>query len=371
MRVYWADVDDSRLRDYIESTYLIRSKEKTEDAKLLFLDSRGTNPIAEYIDGVAWDGKPRCKYFFSKYAGASDTDYTREVSRIFFAQAVDRLYNPGCQADHVLTLVGKQGDGKSKMARWLAVFDDYYASVTTIKGKEGFEAVQGKWICELEELMAIITSGGKHLEAEARTKQFISTRSDYYRQPYMHHPGDVHRSCVFIGTTNREEFLTDPTGNRRWYPVKVKIDSYWMEDHREEIQREILQCYAEACYHLRAKDQDSKPYPSRKYVKDIEDQQEAFEYEDGRRELIERYLVQTKLEYTCCLDIWQNVLHPHSPHLRNEMPRTVANEIGEILVHKIGCTRSGTKAFYDQAGNLRFKAKAFKVPCDLEERLKK
>ena len=55
----------------------------------------------------------------------------------------------------------------------------------------------------------------------SRIKQFLSLRADRYRAAYGRHVKELPRCCVFFGTTNTDEFLSDTTGNRRFWPVDV------------------------------------------------------------------------------------------------------------------------------------------------------
>ena len=66
--------------------------------------------------------------------------------------------------------------------------------------------------------MAAISSRKTDLE---QIKQFISKQSDSYRAAYARRTQERPRQCAFFGTTNDDEFLRDPTGGRRFWPVTV------------------------------------------------------------------------------------------------------------------------------------------------------
>lgn len=59
-----------------------------------------------------------------------------------------------------------------------------------------------------------------------------SSSTDTYRESYGRRTNDVPQ-CVFVGTTNQEEYLKDATGNRRYWPVFCnKVD---LEQLREDL----------------------------------------------------------------------------------------------------------------------------------------
>jgi predicted P-loop ATPase len=77
-----------------------------------------------------------------------------------------------------------------------------------------------------------------------RVKAFISSQTDRFRATFDRRPKDYPRQCVFVGTTNEDHYLTDPTGNRRFWPVRVTrhIDLQWMRDNREQLLAEAVKC---------------------------------------------------------------------------------------------------------------------------------
>lgn len=210
----WCDSDDSGLRKYLENTYKIVSPVKIRDAVELAMLTCKKHPVREYLDSLEWDGTNRADTLFIDYLGATDNEYTREVTRKSLIGAVARIYSPGCKHDHILVLVGPQGCRKSTTLAKLGKqwFSD---SLYTVAGKDAYEQLQGHWIIEMGEMAAT-----RKAELE-QIKQFTSKQIDSFRAAYARRTQEHPRQCAFFGTTNDAEFMRDPTGGRRFWPVVV------------------------------------------------------------------------------------------------------------------------------------------------------
>jgi hypothetical protein len=174
--------------------------------------------VTDYLASLTWDGTPRIDRWLVEYAGAADTPHTRAVSRAVLVAAVRRARQPGCKLDEMLVVEGPQGAGKSAAVRILAVHDDWYAddSLVGASSREIVEATAGKWIVEISELQRM---GAGDVAA---LKAFVSARNDSSREPYQRVSASVPRSFVVVGTTAETEYLPDPTGNRRFWTVRVE-----------------------------------------------------------------------------------------------------------------------------------------------------
>ena len=337
----WQDKDDSKARLYIEQKYKIHNREKLDDALRILFAEREYHPIKQIIEAVEWDGVPRIQTLFIKWLRCEDTPYIREVTRLVFAGGIHRLYNPGCKFDDVAVLIGtKQGEGKSTFARWLAIQDEFFTEVTEIEGQKGIEAIEGAWICEIAELLAVT----KTKEVEA-VKSYITKLVDRYRRPFDRRTTDHKRQCVFIGTTNKEQFLTDKTGNRRWYPVKVNSSGYDLYDHKEEIQADILQAWAEA-KHLYDKG-ELEPYADRNLLEDIRKMQGKAVEDDYRVGMIEDYI--KGKQKVCVMELWKYALD-------NEYSKPTRRESNEItlILQSIGGWERGKIERQPAFGNQMF-----------------
>lgn len=332
----WTDTEESRMRSYFEGTYSMYSQNKMTDALLIYFNNHKVNPLLDILEGLKWDGKPRVEHFLHDIMKAEDSEYTRECSRLIFAGGIHRAYRPGCKYDDMIVLIGDQGTGKSTITRWLNIDDQWYQEIKTINGKEGIEAIRGVWIGEVSELMAMT----RVKEAEA-VKAYITSQKDSYRPPYQKNVQTIPRRCVFIGTTNNPQFLTDKTGNRRFYPVRVNSDGYKLLDNEKIVREYIEQAWAEAV-HL-YKEGKLQPFAKKEVLEQIRAAQEAAMEDDWRIGAIEQYLEDTKKrpnDTVTVIELWHNALNEPA---ESKPGRADSIAITQIITSIPGWIRSSAK----------------------------
>lgn len=239
----WTDNDEARLKTEIARTYSgLYAPTKMNDALLSTASARAFHPVRDYFNNLLpWDGVERLDTLLVDTLGADDTDYTRAVTRKTLVAAHRRTFQPGCKFDHVLTLVGPQGVGKSTIfARLAGQWFSDSLTITDMKDKTGAEKLLGNLIVELSEL-----AGMRKAEAEP-VKGFISRTEDKFRPAYGRTVQTYPRQCIIVGSTNADEgFLRDTTGNRRWWPVHVTGQG-WLGKPADLDQTTIDQIWAEA-----------------------------------------------------------------------------------------------------------------------------
>lgn len=222
------DADDCEIRLYLERAYGLNNKGQITDAFTIVTHANKYHPVREYLDAVEWDGTPRVDTFFIDVFGASDTAYTRAVTRKAFVAAVKRIYQPGCKFDYVTVIVGPEGIGKTTTLS--ALGGEWFSnSVTKVDDQRALEGIQGAWILELGEL-----AGLRKAETDA-VKHFVTKTEDRFRVAYGKRLSYFPRRCVFFGTTNEEDFLRSITGNRRFWVVNCYKGSVPTIDFKADL----------------------------------------------------------------------------------------------------------------------------------------
>ena len=234
----WSEVDDASFARYLEVYIKLLVKNKQDKALLIVSDGNRINYVERYLTSLTWDRVPRVDTLLIDYFGAEDNAFTREAIRKSLVAAVARAIVGGVKFDVMTILAGPQGVGKSTFFSILGK-DWFNDSLQTFEGKEASELIQGSWIVEVGELTAM----NRH-DTNA-IKQFLSKREDIYREAYGRRTSKYPRRCVFYGTSNDDEFLKDPTGNRRFWPIDICLGeikkSVW-----DDLPNEVDQVWAEA-----------------------------------------------------------------------------------------------------------------------------
>ena len=210
----WTDADTRRLLVFLQRDMEMRTMNKAavEDAVEVFVRAHTRHEVQDWLRTLEWDQLPRLETWLAALIGAPDTLYTRAAGRNFWLGMMARVWRPPVQVDHMLVLEGPQGIGKTSALR--ALGGSWYLALNeSVMSKDFFHLLPGHLIVEIAELDSF------HHAEVTRIKQAISTPSDTFRPPYGRQPHTYHRSCVFVGTTNEDQYLRDPTGARRFWPV--------------------------------------------------------------------------------------------------------------------------------------------------------
>ena len=320
----WTDTDTARAAQILETEYGLYSPQKLREALRLFFENRRMHPIREKLKRITWDGTPRLEEFLPRWMKCADTPYTREVSRLIFAGGIRRLYEPGCKFDTVPVLTGAQGSGKSTIVRWLALQDEWFAEVTELEGRESIEQLTGAWVCEIAELLALT-----RVKEQEAVKSFLSRQRDRYRKPYDRELTELPRQCIFIGTTNRLQFLRDRTGNRRFCPVEVHSSGAALYAQEKECRAYIAQCWAEA--KARYDEGTLSPVADPKLRETFEAAQEEAMEGDWRVGALENYVwLLPEGHYLCVREAARNGLVLGNDNPRDPTPAE-SREIAQIL----------------------------------------
>ncbi len=193
--------------------FLNISKDLIRDSVAYVAGANQFDSAAHWLGGLRWDGVPRVRGFLTQYLGAAATPYTRAVGEYIWTAMAGRVLQPGCKADMVPVLVGAQGVRKTSAVAALVPAADFFTSLDlSLKDDDQTRIMRGKLVIELGELRGLATRDSEHIKA------FITRTHEEWVPKYLELPVRYPRRCVFVGTSNKDDFLADETGERRWLP---------------------------------------------------------------------------------------------------------------------------------------------------------
>lgn len=240
------DDDYTRIVMELEKEGMKPSIQRAQLAIESICHDRSFHPVRRYFNALKWDGVPRLDRWLTYYLGAEqdDADYLSAVGRKWLIAAVARVFKPGCKFDHMLVLEGKTDIGKSRALRLLSTFNGVHyfndsLTFSTLFDKDTILNVQGALIVEFPEMTGITKRDSNEV------KHWITIQEDRGRPPYGKGMITYPRQFILAGTTNDEQYLIDPTGNKRFWPVMCgdTIDFDALEKDKEQLWAEAVHRY--------------------------------------------------------------------------------------------------------------------------------
>jgi len=212
------------------------------------------HPAREYFNSLKWDGVERLKNWLSFYLGCESdhADYLSFIGKKWLCAGVARVFKPGCAFHHVLVLEGGQGSYKSTTFRELATFGndnpmEYFTDSITIADIHTKDSVMKSMGCLIIELSEL---SGLSKKDDEEIKHWITLQYEDVRLPYAREMTRYYRQSILGASTNKYDYLRDPTGSRRFWPAKVgnRIDIEGIRRDKEQLWAEAVHVYKNGIY---------------------------------------------------------------------------------------------------------------------------
>ena len=202
---------------------------------------RPFHPMEDWILSTVWDGKSRLNDLLHS-ATVLDSVLWPTYLRKWLIQCVQACCgwrNPSPMSS-VLVLVGYEGRFKSQWLESL-VPKQFFQGGTSLH-LNGFmerDSVMKATQTPIVELGEVDTTFRRSDLGALR--QFLTRTEDVYRVPYGAQVRNYPRATSYCATVNRTDFLTDPEGSRRFWPVTIHnlnnkhgidIAQLWAEVHQ-------------------------------------------------------------------------------------------------------------------------------------------
>ena len=179
------------------------------------------NPVKEWIDSEPWDGNDRLPTFLNSLVTHDSNQLKEMLMKKWLISCVAAAYEVnGVELEGILVLQGAQGLGKTLWFKRLCNYDNGWlleGATLNPSDKDSVKRAVSHWIVELGE----IESTFKKSDID-QLKAFVTAKTDELRLPYDRAFTTYQRRTAFYASVNAREFLTDTSGNRRFWVLAVK-----------------------------------------------------------------------------------------------------------------------------------------------------
>lgn len=169
------------------------------------------NPIKEYIESLKYNGANNIeKVVQSLNSDTADLKWRVAMFKHWIVGMIESVYGKKC--DLMMVLSGVQDSGKTEFFRQLLPQPllRYFSESQLDEGKDDKLLMTQKLMIFDDEF------AGKSKQDSKKMKLMLSSNTFSLRAPYGTKNMDYKRIAILCGTSNDEELLNDPTGNRRY-----------------------------------------------------------------------------------------------------------------------------------------------------------
>jgi predicted P-loop ATPase len=218
------------------------STEKAIAIVMRLAKKRPYSPVVEYLNTVEMQYGSDTSLLdgmASRYFKTSLPIYNTFLKRMMIG-AVARQLAPGCKLDTSLIIKGDQGWGKSSFYQTLCGSDWFDDSLNDSNDKDQKLKLTRFWFVEYGEFESVY----KKKDVSA-LKAFMSSSTDSLRPPYGRSIEDFPRTSILVGSTNRDDFLLDSTGSRRFWIVEIQqaVDVEAIKRDRDQLWAAAVAAY--------------------------------------------------------------------------------------------------------------------------------
>lgn len=240
-----SDDEIVKIKYWLSREFRFEPKNQIIEESLVIIACRNAyDPVKDWLNSLpVWDKKSRLStWLANNFEAMGDPEYLDQVFSKWMLAMVTRAFIPGTKFDWMPIFEGKQGIGKSSFGR-LLVSDQYFLDwLPNLTDKDSALGLQGMWSVEMGELANM-----RRAQLED-VKSYLTRTVDKVRPPYGRRMIESARRCVFFGTTNRDTYLIDDTGNRRFKPIEVGNLNF------KALRKDRDQLFAEAFHVFKTKE---------------------------------------------------------------------------------------------------------------------
>jgi len=188
-------------------------------ADYCYLLAEEYNPVRDWMESVPWDGTSRLQEFLDTIQSSNEKLKNVLMTKWLVGCVAAACEPNGVALEGMLVFQGAQGLGKTLWFKNLADYEEGWlleGATLNPADKDSVKISVSHWLVELGE----IESTFKKSDID-QLKAFVTKKSDELRLSYDKDFSHYHRRTAFYASVNAREFLTDTSGNRRFWVVPV------------------------------------------------------------------------------------------------------------------------------------------------------